>query len=515
MGRNLNNIDDIFKGAYDGYEEQPSAAAWQKLEAALDKRDTEKYKRRFIGWKRIAIILFVMLSALMLYKAKSVNPGSNNDTPVAENELKVNKAGVIPQYPNSSIETPKQKIVEGNIKNPAHTTVAEQGTARNAGSSNSMAEPGPPVYSITPDSHDNNTVTLQKPNASTKRVLNTKANDEGIYRSNQVHQNNLAATTGSKKQNQNAIATGGGKAIDYREKIVDYPVPLLARLDKRKNVGMENSVPQFLETTSASNLHASSTNNITAANTIKISHYKPYWTVGGFLSNNWSYYRLDNDDHHNHSNRHDRKEEIEERENHESSFSAGVSISRQFKRWGVKTGLVYSAMRIGIEPQEVYAAKEPGGKVGYKFVTSSGYGYVNPGFGSSPTVGDSLQSGNASHHLHSVSVPIMIGYRLDRGKFSITPSAGVSANLITQATVQTEIKDAVNKEAVNIEKLKGMYDLYAGFIADINLQYNFNSNFSVNLVPAVSSAFTPITKDNTVKTFPYSFGVGAGLTYKF
>ena len=60
MEKNLHNIDDIFKQAHQNFDEKPSADVWDKLESALDKKDAEKYRRRFIGWKRAAILLFLL-----------------------------------------------------------------------------------------------------------------------------------------------------------------------------------------------------------------------------------------------------------------------------------------------------------------------------------------------------------------------------------------------------------------------------------------------------------------------
>jgi hypothetical protein len=35
------------------------------------------------------------------------------------------------------------------------------------------------------------------------------------------------------------------------------------------------------------------------------------------------------------------------------------------------------------------------------------------------------------------------------------------------------------------------------------------------LIPALSYAFTPLTKNSVVKTYPYNFSIGIGIHYKF
>lgn len=109
----------------------------------------------------------------------------------------------------------------------------------------------------------------------------------------------------------------------------------------------------------------------------------------------------------------------------------------------------------------------------------------------------------------------MVSYRFEKNKFSISPAVGLSANFITSANVKTEVTDALNKESVSINGLDGMKSFYTGLMADISLQYNYNNKWSFSLLPGFKYALTPITKGNVVKTFPYSFNIGAGITYKF
>ena len=57
------------------------AAGWEKLQAGLDKQDATKYKRRFIGWKRIAILLLLLLSGFIIYETgvfKTHNENNEN-----------------------------------------------------------------------------------------------------------------------------------------------------------------------------------------------------------------------------------------------------------------------------------------------------------------------------------------------------------------------------------------------------------------------------------------------------
>ena len=233
-------------------------------------------------------------------------------------------------------------------------------------------------------------------------------------------------------------------------------------------------------------------------------------------SNDWAQYQLDNDVPDNTGNQQDEKEEISQREKHESSFSAGIMVARQLTRHiGLKTGIIYSNTAIGISPQEMYAVKKTDGSIAYKYITSSGYGFVKPGFGLPPAIGDSIRAMEAQHNLQMISIPLLASYKFEKNRFSVSPAVGLSVNFITSVKVKTEITDALNKEAVTINGLDGMRNIFTSFVADVNLQYKLNKRWSINLLPSLKYAIGPITKSNVVKTFPYSFNVGFGITYKF
>src|SRR6185295_5883501 len=90
MSKDLNDIDNLFRSSLGSYEETPSKYVKERLEAALDKRDAESYKKRLLVWKRAAITLFVLLLGLFIYNAGILptRPGnSENNHPVENNTL--------------------------------------------------------------------------------------------------------------------------------------------------------------------------------------------------------------------------------------------------------------------------------------------------------------------------------------------------------------------------------------------------------------------------------------------
>lgn len=237
--------------------------------------------------------------------------------------------------------------------------------------------------------------------------------------------------------------------------------------------------------------------------------FKPYWLITAFVSYDQANYMLDSDVPDNITS-------IKHREVHEPSFSGGVLATRQLtSHWGLQTGLIFSHTVIGISPQKMYAFQDPAGDVAYKYITSSGYAYIKPGSGAPPSFGDSLTTSEAAHSLNQVSVPLSVRYRMEKNKLSVTPGAGIMANFLTSARVEIEIEDASHKEIVFVNKLSGAKSFYWSTVIDVDVQYKLSKKLSLNLQPTFQYALSPITENEIVETFPYSFGIRAGLTLKF
>lgn len=507
MAKNLQNIDDIFGDAHKQFVEQAPVDAWEKLQASLDKRDVDKYKRRFIGWKRIAILLFLFLSGFIIYETgvlkthngknenadNSNSPSQNNSSANSKtkpfnadkNAKEIDKktddsSSDFTTSVNPDNQSKKLFFPQTNYSDSGNSTLTENfsNTQRNRLHDKQKAKisikPGVPFS----DDETSNTV-------FDKTILKTKKSNSQQEQVNSEDEITTLETPRRLLTERITLPKTELKLITSPN-IIIKPAPLLI-----------------------------TENTTTTAAKKQDNKFKPYWTVTPFVTNDWGMYQLDNDVADNSGNSQNEKEAVSKRERHESSYSAGVAVTRQLsKHIGLKTGVVFTNTAIAISPEEIYAVQQ-NGQVAYKYITSSGYGLIKPGFGLPPAIGDSIKSAEAQHNLQVISVPLSVSYRIDKKKFSIIPSAGISANFITSAKVKTEVSDALNKETVNITGLDGMKKFYTGFVADVNVQYNINNKLAVSLLPTFKYALTPITKNNVVKTFPYSFGLGAGLTFKF
>jgi hypothetical protein len=503
------DIDNILKSAYQHYQEQPSDNIWEKLQAGLDKKDSGQLKKGIISRKRIAILLLLLLSGIAIYKISVNTNGINSKTEIIPN---VTRPAVTKKENVNETSQPKQQkklTLHQEHLQPDNEEMDANEIAEAATRGNNL--PG-----------------------KNEKVLSPKTNKPGNKKQQSRKQKKLFNSGGKLlvlKDEKNTILFSQKKELEITDTdIINQVIKINVEKEKSANelgvASVEKMGSQKIETRkipiikitfpfiTESLLSKSSVNKKKKKSS---NNFKPYWTVTGFASNDWGFYQLnDNDIENNNGNTQDEKELISNREKYEPSFSTSLIVTRQFKKfWGLKTGVTYSNTTIVIDPHQMYAAQQNNGTIAYKFITSSGYGYVQPGFGLPPAVGDSLQTNTAQHNLQSISLPLMIIYKLDKGKFSIMPSAGLSFNFITKAIVKTAVTDALNQESIHINGLNGMRNFYMGFITDVNMQYNFNNRWAVILLPTFNYAITPITKNTVPKTYPYSFGIGTGLTYKF
>lgn len=471
MSKDLHDIDELFRSGLDGYEVTPSPGLKGSLDAALDKKEAEKYKRRFILWKRTALLLFLLLAGFVIYESGLIKKDSDAYTSKNGNE---NKPG------NS-----KEAIIQD--KNTASGTTLNNPGANQPLPENNIAIVPKPIFLV------------ESGGISTKNKRNGKQVSLTAPLQNPLF--SIIASQPDKKQKE---------ATEYSSP--DSYTPVVEALDKRISIAISSerflpsiTLPQpFIIKNSPVK-----PNNGNYSSKKKSNLFKPFWTLNPFVSYDQAGYRLDSDEPSAISS-------IKFREANEPSFSAGLLLGRQLtNRFSLQSGIVYRNTAIGMKPQKTYAFVDPTGDVAYKYITSSGYAFIKPGFGPQPSVGDSLTTAEAKHTLENISVPLLAKYTVVNKKISITPGIGVEANFITKANLEVDIEDPFNREIVVVRKLSGTKSSYFSFIADAEIKYNLTKKVSLNLRPVYRQAISPITKNNVVETFPRSFGMGAGVTISF
>jgi hypothetical protein len=92
MHKDLHDIDELFRSQLEGYEETPSAGLKENLIAALDKKDAGSYKKRFVVWKRTALLLLLLLSGIVLYESGILKSRNGNSDKKIATDKKINSS---------------------------------------------------------------------------------------------------------------------------------------------------------------------------------------------------------------------------------------------------------------------------------------------------------------------------------------------------------------------------------------------------------------------------------------
>ncbi len=480
MSKDLHDIDELFRSGLEEYQEAPSAGLKENIDAALDKQDAEEYKKRFIIWKRTALLLLLLLSGFVLYESGIIKTGrgshtSKKSTP-AEESISANK--------NEAINKNKSTTINSNIEGSA----SENSVTLKKNVTEQLQ------IITTSEKHltAGNTIVLQNNSRSDKQVNLLVQNINPLF---------SVVTSQPVKKSKN---------ISEDNNDLQNPEHHISPLNKK--ISIANIAERHLKTISLLKPMAVNSSPLLLSNVSNSKNknaFKPFWMITPFVSYDQAGYRLDSDEP-------SAITSIKFREANEPSFSAGLLLSRQVtKVFSLQSGIVYRNTAIGMKPQKTYAFKDPTGDVAYKYITSSGYAFFKPGFGPQPAIGDSLTTAEAKHTLENISVPLLVKYTVGNKKLTITPGVGIEANFITKANLEVDVEDAFNREIVVVRKLTGTKSFYWSFIADAEVKYKVNQKLSINLRPVYRTAISPITKNNVVETFPNSFGIGAGVTIKF
>lgn len=502
MNKNLHNIDDLFRSALEGHEEIPSAGVKARLGAALDKKNAQTYKRKLIVWKRAALLLLIIFIGVTLYETGIFNTGS-----VTRGKETTDKKSASPDaenhksYPNNTPWDRDNENAASNKSGPENNKVANiRNIDRKHGNlieSKTQKDSGEPV-----EGDINNTTHVND-------LLENKLGKQKKIFIKDQHKTSTSRSYIDKNQDYVLVSRNHFPT----EKIIS--IPLHEKNSMRKIAGLSptkikpdrNAIMQKEKPTVNDTLLRKATSKNIKEKRKKI--FNPFWMATGFASYDRAGYRLDSD-------QPVAINSIKHREVHEPSFSLGILTTRQFtKHWGLQSGLIYSNIQIGISPQKMFALQEPAGDIAYKYITSSGYAYIKPGFGAPPVFGDSLTAEDAKHTIENITIPLCIKFIMPRNKISLTAGAGIESNFITKANLEVDIADAFNREIVIVKKLNGTKSFYWSFVADAELRYMANKKMSVIFRPVYRVAISPITKNNVVETFPNSFGIGAGIAIKF
>jgi hypothetical protein len=457
MDKNQHPIDKLFKSELESNESDPSSAVWENLSAKLDRQSSAVYKKRYKNLKAVSFVLLFLFLSITIFEGIQLRTAQN-----------------------------KLATISKSLKESTQ-------------SKNFVEDPQRPTEINNRIGQEQELVNLYPSYARDKEIKNLFADHLG-------------------KEKYELLSSGGAKrsSLNERNDVVSL-----------NTIGENNRLPEIKKATEIIFFKPlkSIINNDEGKDAVSFKrnfsskknneNFKPYWSVFPFASYDLCDYKLEDDLPDNINGSVNNSSKVKDREKYEASFSAGAFLKRQIKQhWGVQTGLIYANSSIVINAQKVYAIRTTSGEVVYKYNLSSGYTFIKPLNGNTPSVGDSVTTTNAQHNLQSVSVPVMALYTKKSGRFSISSGAGLTGNFLTEASLQTEVVDASGREKASFSKLEGLNKFSLGLIVNGALCYKFSDKVSVGFNPTFRYSLTPITKNTIVKTFPYSFMIGAGIAFK-
>jgi hypothetical protein len=460
------DIGEQFSNEINKLSQQPREHIWENIDKQLDKTEAKNYKDKFTTLRKRTLLLLLLLICISSFSILYFNISKNKKTNLAE--LQTGKQFINKEGSNS---IPNNQIA-------AATNKFNQLQPNNNISTGTIAKKGQEVLFVS-------------------GKLSIKQNGK----------TNVKIRNGSVEEDENTI-------VDEIKSSKDD----IVQKETKKNISQTDSTFENAEKIVLQNFKAENKDSLSVTSTVPLPKNKKKqnndfrFTVTAFTAPDYSKYHLTNDK----QNNYDNKTNIATRERSDLSFSYGLLLGyKAGNKITIQSGVIYSSSEISIAPTKIYAEKNNIGTIKYRYNTSSGYGYVLPSFSNSPAVGDSLVADGANHSLHYISIPFIVKYKLGNGKLSFNPGAGITFNFLTKATLTTDLVDRLNRETEYISKLEGIKIITPGIIITPEVQYQLSKNFSISATPYLKYSLGPINKDNVVKTFPYTIGLGVGGVFKF
>jgi hypothetical protein len=208
--------------------------------------------------------------------------------------------------------------------------------------------------------------------------------------------------------------------------------------------------------------------------------------------------------------------EIEDRERNVFSASVGLNLNYRISRkWSIQSGIAFSWSNSNIDSAVSFAVKNETGNVQFQFNSVLGYSYLSSPGSVIPSLGDSISTAKSNTSLHYLTVPLIISYRIDKGRFGIAPGAGVTFNILTKAAMETKVYGAGYELSESEIPIQGLKKINVGLLIKADLEYRFSSRWAFQIIPSFRNTLGPVNLKGAVSAYPYNFGIGTGLRFVF
>ncbi len=506
MKENLHDIDKLFKAALDVHEETPSMDVWNAIDKNLDKNKVVDINRKYIQLKRVAAALLILLLGAGVY---TLSTWKTTREQADNNNLKSNNPGNDTRSLTNT-QNKQENITGSNTKNIVTTVDNERPdkiSGKPALQKNELHNRG--GIKVDPDLINSTVVSKQRD----EEILNTPVGGKIII---------------AKRTKKTILANSGFGEIENKTGKETLNINSL----KKENAGLRNLtiLPEINPEILKAKPVASNKKNIFPVSGILPGHLTtkalpdkkmkikkaPAFDATIFFAPNISSNLIKDDKHERRPGRPDEdRDKIRKEEQHQISTTFGVLIGYNMnKHLSLQSGISLSNTSIRINPKIIYADMDNTGAVKYRYNFSSGYLFLSPKSGINPAVGDSIRALESSNTLQYASIPFAVKYNYSLKKIDLSASIGTSINILTKSIIKTEIGDGPNKEENTSNKIIGLKSKYFSGNISIGASYKITDRIALSFLPAYNFALSSSTKDATVKSYPNTISLVAGIRYR-
>jgi hypothetical protein len=501
MNEHLHNIDKIFKNALEKFEEDPSSDVWQGIDKKLDNKKVVSISKKYQKLKWVASFLLLFSIAMAMYILQVVK----------KNKLLLQK-----NHPEVVLRDQKNEVNNGKeladtTKSVLQDNVSTQETVRpqKLGSKNDSDQS---------TFGENNKKLFESPLKNSRKE------------SDLVKPAFIPQDFSSKQKNLNPSPTGSGsinnQQINAGNRIEDESNKIISTNDK--NIAGSRLFPQHLSIPLAGDVINSDMISLKSFNKVnpnpvnlKAIPSKTHITIPSpttsffatiFFSPDIVKYNIQDDD--DPPFEEDRRSEIKKNENLQFANSFGILGGYNInKTWIIQTGIMVSKSVTRIDSKTVYARPDRNGHINFRLSSFTGPSYIPLKSGGNPVDGDST-SLSAKNTLQYVSTPVVLQYRISRGRFSMNPGIGIAANFLVLNKIESEINTA-NGVQNSSGNSNGLRSAYLNGLINLNAAYKLNGKISISFSPGTRFGLTSINRDahrkTTINSFAFQTGINIAL----
>lgn len=517
-----NNLYKSLNSAFEQFKDSPPDKVWDAVEIDLAKKQLDRDKKRFflMHWSAAAIILFfVSFGIYKLIYYTNYKPSANKNN---EKNTQINNSNTLANISNTG-NPPATKTKSNSTEKISSELNQEENKIENNG------EKAPSQLN---DSERNDkplkeniitTNTLTENNFESELTTSSKQKEDvilKIFQNENNEINNIAQTliqtdTLGKQIVKSNLHENKNDATQKLENTSDSTITSLTKITADSLIKQSSDSSIVL----VSDKKNDSTNQITALTPSKQPNkILSRLSVSAIFSPDYASRLLANN-----------KEiagysasQFNRQETPVFAFSTGLKIGYDLSaKWNIQTGATYSYMEQTFKPTNIAVDSSESDKTEYSFMTSSGIvNFSSKDFedeeDTSPVNEDSVYlSYKANEKLEFINIPLLMKYRLSDKKISIFAICGITTNILISKQVKLTMLDTPYNVSLKTNKINSLRNVNVGFLLGMGFEYNIFKGFNILMEPTIKCSFTSINKNHSVKSYPYSLGIAAGLSYHF